>query len=66
MPRESSSTKEVRLQYEQVKKLCREVGKEAAGKPKRSREQRDYVEVKDEYHRLGRKLGKLTKKRPRP
>jgi|WetSurMetagenome_2_1015567.scaffolds.fasta_scaffold607457_2 hypothetical protein len=65
MPRESSTTREVRRQYEQVKRLCRKVGAKAAGKPARSQAQRDYAEVKGEYHRLGRKLGKLTKKRAR-
>jgi hypothetical protein len=65
MPRESSTTSAVRREYERVKRLCRKVGAKAAGKPARSQSQRDYAVVKGEYLRLGRKLGKLTKKRAR-
>ena len=65
MPRESSKTRAVRREYEQVKKLCRKVGRLAAGKPKRSQAQRDYAVVKAEYHRVGRQLGKMTGKRAR-
>jgi len=65
MPRESSTTKAVRREYEQVKRLYHKVGEKAAGKPARSQAKRDYAAVKSEYNRLGRRLGKLTKKKPR-
>jgi hypothetical protein len=65
MPRESSTVKSVRREYEKIKRLCRKVGTKAAGKPKRSQAQHDYSEVRAEYHRIGRKLGKLTGKRAR-
>ena len=65
MPRESSQTKAVRREYEQVKRLYHKVGEKAAGKPSRSQAQRDYAEVKREYHRLGRQLGSRTKKKNR-
>jgi hypothetical protein len=55
----------LRSKYEQVKRLYHKVGKKAAGKPARSQVQRDYVELRAEYHRLGRRLGLLTKKRSR-
>jgi hypothetical protein len=65
MPRESSEVRATRREYEEVKQLCRKVGAKAAGKPKRSQAQRDYLVVKTEYHRLGRKLGRLTGRRSR-
>jgi hypothetical protein len=65
MPRESNTTKTVRREYEQVKRLYHKVGKKAAGKPARSQAQHDYAEVRTEYHRLGKQLGRLTKKRDR-
>jgi len=63
MPRKSTTT--LRRKYESVKRLYHKVGREAAGKPARSREQRDYAVVRAEYHRLGRRLGRLTRKKTR-
>jgi hypothetical protein len=65
MTRESSTTRAVRREYEQIKRLYHKVGKKATSKPEHSQVKRDYAEVKKEYNRLGRKLGRLTKKRPR-
>jgi hypothetical protein len=65
MPRESSQVAAARREYEQCKLLYHKVGKKAAGKPARSQCQRDYAVVRAEYLRLGKRLGKLTKKRER-
>ena len=63
MPRESAAA--LRREYESVKRLYHRVGNKAAGRPARSREQRDYAVVKAEYNRLGRRLGRLTGKQAR-
>jgi hypothetical protein len=65
MPTESSSTRTVRREYEQVKRLYHKVGQRAAGRPANSQAKRDYATVKREYHRLGKQLGRLTKRHSR-
>jgi len=65
MPRESSATRTLRNEYEEVKRLYHKLGKKVAGKPARSQVRRDYTTVKTEYHRLGKRLGRLTGRRPR-
>ena len=65
MPRERAQVKEARRDYQRVNHLYHRVGDAAAGKPRRSRAQRDYAVVKAERNRLGRRLAKLTGRRAR-
>ena len=61
----SSKISSKRKEYEAVKRLYRQTGKKAFGKPKSSSVHKEYATVKREYKRLGGQLGKLTGKKPR-
>lgn len=65
MPTESKKIKELRRDYNTVKKIYKQIGKKTLGTPKNSPIRRDYKEVKAEYNRIGRQLGHATGKRPR-
>jgi hypothetical protein len=61
----SAKVKEVRKEYEAVKRLYKTTGKKAFGKAKSSEAYKDYREVKRAYKKIGGQLGKLTKLKPR-
>lgn len=61
----SSKIAAKRKEYEAVKRLYKQTGKKAMGKPKSSTAHREYATVKREYKRIGGQLGRLTGKRPR-
>lgn len=54
-----------RREYEKLKRARRVIGKKAFGKPERSPAKRDYRTVDREYQKVGRRLGRLTGRKPR-
>lgn len=66
MPKASSSKIAAkRKEYQAVKKLYKQTGKRAFGKPKTSVQYREYKTVRREYQRIGAQLGKLTGRKKR-
>lgn len=55
-----SEVREAASEYGACRRLYKKLGKAALDKPKSSRIHKDYVAIKHEYHRTGRKLAKLT------
>jgi hypothetical protein len=56
-----AKVREAAKEYGAVKRLYRKVGKAALGKPKSSVVHKDYVKIRTEYHKIGRRLAQLAK-----
>lgn len=54
-----------RREYEKLKQARRVIGQKAFGKPERSTVKKDYRTVDREYQKVGRRLGRLTGRKPR-
>ena len=55
-----AKVREAAKEYGTVKRFYKKIGKAALGKPKSSQVHKDYVKIKGEYQRAGRKLAKMT------
>jgi hypothetical protein len=65
MPKKSAIIREVRSEYEQIKRLYKKIGKKTFGTSAKSPIRKDYRAVKRAYGQIGRKLGKLTGRKSR-
>ena len=55
-----AKVREAAQEYGECRRCYRKLGKAALGKPKSSRVHRDYVLMRREYHRAGKRLAKMT------
>jgi len=60
----SESAATLRKEYEASKRQYHKAGKAAFGKSPKSKEKAAYKAAAGEYHRLGKKLGFATKRKP--
>ena len=55
-----SKVREAAAEYGECRRCYKKLGKAALGKPKSSRVHKDYVAIRTEYRRAGKRLAKLT------
>lgn len=55
-----AKVREAAKEYGEIKRFYKKVGKAALGKPKSSRVHKDYVKIRGEYQRAGKRLAKMT------
>ena len=55
-----AKVREAAKEYGAVKRFYKKIGKAALGKPKSSRVHKDYVKIRGEYQRAGKRLAKMT------
>ena len=55
-----AKVREAAKEYGEIKKFYKKVGRAALGKPKSSRVHKDYVKIKGEYQRAGKRLARMT------
>jgi hypothetical protein len=55
-----ANVREAAREYGTVRRLYKKIGKAAMGKPKSSQIHKDYVTIRGEYQRTGKRLAKLT------
>ena len=55
-----AKVREAAKEYGEIRRFYKKVGKAAMGKPKSSQVHKDYMKIKGEYQRAGKKLAKMT------
>jgi hypothetical protein len=55
-----AKVREAAAEYGECRRYYKRLGKAALGKPKSSRVHKDYVAIKREYRRAGKKLARMT------
>ena len=55
-----AKVREAAREYGEIRRFYKKVGKAAMGKPKSSQVHKDYMKIKGEYQRAGKKLAKMT------
>ena len=55
-----AKVREAAKEYGLIRNFYKRIGKAALGKPKSSRVHKDYVKIKGEYQRAGKRLARMT------
>ena len=55
-----AKVREAAREYGEIRRFYKKVGKTAMGKPKSSRVHKDYVKIRGEYQRAGKRLARMT------
>ena len=55
-----AKVREAAEEYGEIRRCYKKIGKAALGKPKSSRVHKDYVTIRREYQRAGKRLAKMT------